>query len=178
MRYYADGTMNKLPKPLLISQNIETNILPPSSYRYRGFTYGRFQPFDLVNDSDMWGNNQLNWISLYLLNKLGNPNLIIDDIESINEILEIKSFDAENIRRVKMIGERMSEEFDYVKLLIKDFKIEDQDRLKQEIFNIMNKSPIENKLNKIEIQLQKIEKIVEQLGNKFAISINGKLQKD
>ena len=126
----------------------------------------------------MWGNNQLNWISLYLLNKLGNPNLTIDDIESINKILEIKSIDAENIRRVKMIGDRMSEEFDSVKQLIGDFKIEDQDRLKQEIFNIMNKSPIENKLNKIEIQLQKIEKIVEQLGNKFAISINGKLQKD
>ena len=71
-----------------------------------------------------------------------------------------------------MIGERMSEEFDFVKLLIKDFNIEDQDRLKQDIFNIMNKSSIENKLNKIEIQLQKIEKIVEQLGNKFAISIN------
>ena len=77
-----------------------------------------------------------------------------------------------------MIGERMSEEFDSVKRIIKDFKIEDQDRLKQEIFNIMNKSSIENKLNKIEIQLQKIEKFVEQLGNKFAISINGKLQKD
>ena len=55
MKYYADGIMNKLPKPLLISQNIETNILPPSNYRHRGFTYGRFQPFDLVNDFDMWG---------------------------------------------------------------------------------------------------------------------------
>ena len=72
MKYYADGIMNKLPEPLLISQNIETNRLPPSSYRHRGFTYGRFQPFDLINYSNMWGNNQLNWISLYLLNKLGN----------------------------------------------------------------------------------------------------------
>ena len=53
MRYYANDTMNKLPKPLLISQNIETNRLPPSSYRHRGFTYGRFQPFNLVNDYDM-----------------------------------------------------------------------------------------------------------------------------
>ena len=52
----------------------------------------------------------------------------------------------------------MSEEFDSVKQLIKDFKIEDQDKLKQEIINIMNKSSIENKLNKIEIQLQKVKK--------------------
>ena len=42
----------------------------------------------------------------------------------------------------------------------------------------MNKNSIEDKLNKIEIQLHKIEKTIEQLGNKFAISINGKLQKD
>ena len=111
----------------------------------------------------MWGNNQLNWISLYLLNKLGNPNLTIDDIESINEILEIKSFDAEHIRQVKMIGERMSEEFDFVKLLIKDFNIEDQDRLKQEIFNSMNKSSIENKFNKIESNYKKLKKSLNNL---------------
>ena len=140
MKYYVDGTMNKLPEPLIISQNIEINKFPPSSYRHRGFTYGRFQPFDLVNDSDMWGNNQLNWISLYLLNELGNPNLTINDIESINEILEIKSFNAENIKQVKMIGEKMSEEFDSIKQMIKDFKIEDQDRLKQEIIKVMNKN--------------------------------------
>ena len=42
----------------------------------------------------------------------------------------------------------------------------------------MNKNSIEDKLNKIAIQLHKIGKIVEQLGNKFAISINGKLKKD
>ena len=126
----------------------------------------------------MWGNNQLNQISLHLLNKLGNPNLTINDIENINEILEIKGFNAENIKQIKMIGEKMSEEFDSVKQLIKDFKIEDQGRLKQEIINIMNKNSIEDKLNKTEIQSHKIEKIVEQLGNKFAISINGKLQKD
>ena len=41
----------------------------------------------------------------------------------------------------------------------------------------MNKNSIEDKLNKIEIQLHKIEKIFQQLGNKCAISINGKLQK-
>ena len=65
----------------------------------------------------------------------------------------------------------MSEEFNSIKQLIKDFKIEDQDQLKQEIIHIINKNSIEYKLNKIEIQLHKIEKIVEQLGNKFAISI-------
>lgn len=37
MKYYADGTINKLLEPLIISQNIETNRFPPCSYRYRGF---------------------------------------------------------------------------------------------------------------------------------------------
>ena len=125
----------------------------------------------------MRGNNRLNWISLFLLNKLGNPYLTIS-VESVNEIIEIKSFNAENIRQVKLLGDQMSEEFDTIKQLIKDFKIEDQDKLKREIVNIINKNLIEDKLNKIEIQIHRIEKIVEQLGNKFVISINGKLQKD
>ena len=168
MKYYADGTLNKSPKPLIISQNIETNRLSPFNYKHRGYTYGRFQPFDLVNDSDMRGNNRLNWISLFLLNKLRNPYLTIS-VESVNEILEIKSFNAENIRQVKMLGDQMSEEFDTIKQLIKDFKIEDQDKLKREIVNIINKNLIEDKLNKIEIQIHRIEKIVEQLGNKFVI---------
>ena len=62
------------------------------------FYYGRFQPFDLINDSDMWRNNQLNWISLYLLNKLRNPNLSINDIKSVKKILEINNFNEENIK--------------------------------------------------------------------------------
>ena len=33
MKYYADGIMNKLHEPLVISQNIKTNRLPPFSYR-------------------------------------------------------------------------------------------------------------------------------------------------
>ena len=37
----------------------------------------------------MWGNNLLNWISLYLLNRLGNPNFSINDVKSVNEILEM-----------------------------------------------------------------------------------------
>lgn len=60
MRHYADDIMNKLPKQLVISQNIETSRFLSSSYRHRRFTYGRFQPFDFINDSDIWGNNQLN----------------------------------------------------------------------------------------------------------------------
>lgn len=53
MGSYADGIMNKLLKSLVISQNTETSRFPPSSYRQRGFTYGRFQPFDLINDSNI-----------------------------------------------------------------------------------------------------------------------------
>ena len=67
--------MNKLFEPLVISQNIETNRLPLSSYRKGGSTYGRFQPFDLNNDLAMWGNNQLNWILLYFLNN-GGANMV------------------------------------------------------------------------------------------------------
>ena len=78
--------------------NIETNKLPPFIYRQRGFCYGRFQPFDLINDSDIWRNNQLNWISPYLFNKLRNPNLSINDIESVNKILEINNFNEENMK--------------------------------------------------------------------------------
>ena len=117
MKYYTDGIMNILLEPLIISQNIETNKFPPSRYRHRGFTYERFQPFDLVNDFDMQGSNKLNQISLYLLNKLGNPNLTINDIENAYEILEIKSFNAENITQVKMLKDQMSEEFDSLKQL-------------------------------------------------------------
>ena len=124
MKYYTDGIMNILLEPLIISQNIETNKFPPSHCE-------RFQPFDLVNDFDMQGSNKLNQISLYLLNKLGNPqislyllnklgnpNLTINDIEeSANEILEIKSFNTENITQVKMLKEQISEEFDSLKQL-------------------------------------------------------------
>ena len=39
----------------------------------------------------------------------------------------------------------------------------------------MNKNSIDVRLNKLEIQLDKIEKIVEQLRTKFAININRKL---
>ena len=44
---------------------------------------------------------------------------------------------------------------------------EDQDILKQEIINTMN-------INSIDIRLNKVE----QLGNKFAINIHGKLQEN
>ena len=56
----------------------------------------------------MQENNQLNWISLYLLNKLGNPNLFINDIEKENEILEINNFNEENIKQIKKLGDQMS----------------------------------------------------------------------
>ena len=48
----------------------------------------------------------------------GNPNWTINDIEeSTNEILEIKSFNTENITQVKMLKDQMSEEFDSLKQL-------------------------------------------------------------
>ena len=62
--------MNKLPKPLI----------------------KWFQFFDRINDSNMWRNNQLNWMLLYLLNKLENLNFSINDIEMVNKILGINNF--------------------------------------------------------------------------------------
>ena len=82
------------------------------------------------------------------------------------------------MKQIKKLGDQMSEEFNQAKQLIKDFNIEDQDKLKQEITIIMNRDSINVRLNKIEIQLNKIEKIIEQLENKFGININEKLQKD
>ena len=41
----------------------------------------------------------------------------------------------------------------------------------------MNKNSINIRLNKLEIQLNKIEKIIEQFGTKFTIKINRKFQK-
>ena len=46
-------------------------------------------------------NNQLNWISLYLLNKFGNLNLFINDIESVKNILEINNFNKKNKKIIK-----------------------------------------------------------------------------
>ena len=69
----------------------------------------------------------------------------------------------------------MSKEFYKVKQLTKYFNIEDQDILKKKIINIMNKNSIDVRLNKLKIQLNKMEKIVEQLRTKFAININRKL---
>lgn len=43
-----------------------------------------------------------------------------------------------------------------MKPLIKDFNIEDQDKLKQEIINVMIRNSIDVRLTKIEIQLNKI----------------------
>lgn len=43
-----------------------------------------------------------------------------------------------------------------MKLLIKDFNIEDQDKLKQEIINVMIRNSIDVRLTKTEIQLNKI----------------------
>lgn len=59
----------------------------------------------------MWGNIQLNWISLHLLNKLGNNNLSIMDIKSVNEILEIKILNNENIKQIERLGDQLSKEF-------------------------------------------------------------------
>ena len=42
----------------------------------------------------------------------------------------------------------------------------------------MNKNSIDIKLNKLQIQLNKIEKIVEQFDTNFAININEELQKN
>ena len=67
----------------------------------------------------MQENNQLNWISLYLLNKLGNPNLFINDIEKVNKMLEINNFNEENIKQIKKLGDQMSKKFNKVKQLIK-----------------------------------------------------------
>ena len=39
----------------------------------------------------------------------------------------------------------------------------------------MNKNSIDIKLNKLKVQLNKIEKIVEQFDTNFAININGEL---
>ena len=97
--------MNKLPQPLVTSQNIETNRLPPSTYRQR------FQSFDLINYSNMWGNIQLNLISLHLLNKLGNNNLSVMDIKSVNEILEIKNLNNEIIKQIERLGDQISKDF-------------------------------------------------------------------
>ena len=47
-------------------------------------------------------------------------------------------------------------------------------RLKQEILNIMNKNSLDLRLNKLEIQLTKIEKINEQINNKFCHKYNWK----
>ena len=47
-------------------------------------------------------NNQLNWILLYLLNKLGNPNLFINDIEKAIKMLEINNFNKEKIKKLKV----------------------------------------------------------------------------
>ena len=68
-------------------------------------------------------NNQLNWISLYLLNKLGNPNLFINDIEKVNKILEINNFNEENIKQIKKLGDQISKKFNKVKQLIKNFTL-------------------------------------------------------
>ena len=67
---------------------------------------------------------------LYLLNKLGNPNLFINNIEKANEMLEINNFNKENIKQTKKLEDQMSKKFNKVKQLIKDFNIEDDDILK------------------------------------------------
>ena len=64
------------------------------------------------------------------MNKLRNPNLSINDVESANEIPEIKNCNNENMKQVKKLGEQISEEFDQVRQLIKYFNIKDHDKLK------------------------------------------------
>ena len=71
------------------------------------------------------GNIQLNWISIYLLNRLENPNLFVNDIENANKILEIKNLNDENIKQIKRLEDQMNEEFNQVKQLKMDFKIKD-----------------------------------------------------
>ena len=74
--------------------------------------------------------------------------------------------------------DQLSKEFNKVKQFIKDFNIKDYNVLNQEIINIMNKNSIDIKLNKLKIQLNKIEKIVELFHTNFAININEELQKN
>ena len=58
-------------------------------------------------------------MSLYLLNKLENPILSINDIERVNKILEINK-----------LRDQLSKEFNKIKQFIKGFNIDYHDILK------------------------------------------------
>ena len=72
-------------------------------------------PFELLNNSIIIqpkvNNIQLNLISLHLLNKLGNNNLSVMDIKSVNEILEIKNLNNEIIKQIERLGDQISKDF-------------------------------------------------------------------
>ena len=100
--------MSKLPLAAVAVQQIEPSRLPISSYRQRGHRFGRFQPFEVWGDADAWGNNQLNWTNLFLLNKLGGKEIKVEDIDTTDTLLGLKDVNESTLKEIKKLGKSLS----------------------------------------------------------------------
>ena len=162
--------MSKLPVANVSVQQIEPFRLAISSYRQRGQQYGRFQPFEIWDDHDAYGNNQLNWMNLFLLNKLGGKELKAEDIDTTDTLLGIKDVNQSTLKELKSLGKKLSKEFDSIKDQIEKMKdAADLKKIQEQIKKIRFQEDLETKISNIENEVENLSKLVKAVADKFAI---------
>lgn len=155
--------MSELPTSTLYRTQINATKLPDSSYRRRGTTYATFQPFEVLDDADALGNNQLNWTNLFLWSKFGK-SLSIADAEAARHILTINTTDSESLAQVKKIGKNLSEEFSEVKKMIDEMKdSSDLSKVQTAVEKALQNNNYEARFYKIESRLDSLEKTVKEI---------------
>ena len=162
--------MSKLPVAAVAVQQIEPPRLPISSYRQRGHQFGRFQPFEVWGDADAWGNNQLNWTNLFLLNKLGGKEIKVEDIDTTDTLLGLKDVDESTLKEIKKLGKSLSEEFGSIKDQIDKMKdATDLKKIQDQIKKIRFPEDMDTRILKLENEIKKITKLVKAIAERFAI---------
>ncbi|WCJ20711.1 hypothetical protein M5689_002927 [Euphorbia peplus] len=158
--------MDKLPEADVKVQTIEAVRLPASSYRMRGHTYAKLQPFEVWDDNDHNGNNQLNWTNLFLLKKLGHRTLSSADISAITELASLTVTDESSLKAVKALGNKMSDEFADIKkqiLGIKTWSPADFEKIKESVNEVLKESDVGARVSILEAKVDRVEKLLTKL---------------
>ena len=135
----------------------------PGFYNKETIFSNRFQPFEIWDDHDACGNNQLNWMNLFLLNKLGGKELKADDIDTTDTLLGIKYVNQSTLKEFKSLGKKLSKEFDSIKDQIEKMKdAADLKKIQEQIKKIRFQEDLEN-------EVENLSKLVKAVADKFAI---------
>ncbi|WCJ41937.1 hypothetical protein M5689_022772 [Euphorbia peplus] len=158
-----------LPEAKVQVQSIEASKLPSGSYRARGFHQGRFQAFEVFGDSEIHGNNQLNWTNLFLLNKLGHRTLSSADINAISQLSSLTTVaDEALLKELKALAKHMSDEFAGIQEeMLRITTDSDLEKVKESIKGALSHAELGGRLSMIEAKLDRVEKLLNEIANRM-----------